>query len=221
MTVTPVDTVQHCSPISQTPEPPSGVYFKLENNEGEMGPELEKLEPSSAGTGLETPGQQCPPNEGVWETGRITANGFFDRGRGFKQKGKYFVKHGTGDKNGNGCRHLFDSCYPVKTKAQDIQRTEQAVRPRWEKREGTALGRGCNSTFFFWGELEGSLLAFCLCFVFCLCCVCLFLKLFFSSQVMTSQKDMRGDASQGSSQSRIKSLMYATGGQTFSRPSPF
>ena len=77
MTVTPVDIVQHCSPISQAPEPPSGVYFNLENNKDEMGPELEKLESSSAGTGLETPGQQCPPNERVWETGRITANGFF------------------------------------------------------------------------------------------------------------------------------------------------
>ena len=80
MTITPVDTVQHCSPISQTPVPPSGVYFNLENNEDEMGPELEKLESSSAGTGLETPGQQCPQNKGVWETGRITANGFLTAG---------------------------------------------------------------------------------------------------------------------------------------------
>ena len=87
MTVTPVDTVQHCSPISQTPEPPSGVYFNLENNEGEMGPELEKLESSSAGTGLETPGQQCPPNEGVWETGRIIANGFLTAGVDSSKKG--------------------------------------------------------------------------------------------------------------------------------------
>ena len=54
--VTRDDTVQHCSPISQTPEPPSVVYFNLENNEGEMGPELEDLKSSSAGTGLETPG---------------------------------------------------------------------------------------------------------------------------------------------------------------------
>ena len=80
MTVTPVDTVQHCSPISQTPEPPSGVYFNLENNKDEMGSELEKLESSSAGTGLETPGQHCPSNKGVWETGRITANGFLTAG---------------------------------------------------------------------------------------------------------------------------------------------
>ena len=46
MTITPVDTVQHCSPIPQTPEPPSVAYFNLENNEDEMGPELEKLESS-------------------------------------------------------------------------------------------------------------------------------------------------------------------------------
>ena len=59
---------------------------------------------------------------------------------------------------------------------QDIQRTEQAVRPRWEEREGTALGRGCNSTFFFWGE-AGRLLV---CFVYALVCVC-FPKIFFST----------------------------------------
>ena len=56
MTVTPVDTVQHCSPISQTPKPPSGVYFNLENK-GKMDPELEELKSPSAGTGLNTPGQ--------------------------------------------------------------------------------------------------------------------------------------------------------------------
>ena len=68
VTVTQVSTVQHCSPIPQTPEPPSDVCFNLENNEGEMDPKLkENPKSSSAGTGLETPGQQCTPNEGVWE----------------------------------------------------------------------------------------------------------------------------------------------------------
>ena len=71
--VTPVDTVQHCSPCSPNPDMPSGVYFRLENTEGEMGPELEELESPSAGTGLKPPGQQCSPNEGIWETGRTTA----------------------------------------------------------------------------------------------------------------------------------------------------
>ena len=42
-----------------------------------MDPEmLEELKSSSAGTGLKTPGQQGPPNEGTWEQGRTTANGF-------------------------------------------------------------------------------------------------------------------------------------------------
>ena len=41
-----------------------------------MGPELEELELPSAGTGLETPGQQCSRNEGILETGRTTAAGF-------------------------------------------------------------------------------------------------------------------------------------------------
>ena len=85
--VTRDDTVQHCSPITQTPVPPSGVYFNLENNEDEMGPELEKLASSSAVTGLETPGQQCPLNEGVWETGRITVNGFLNAGMDSRKKG--------------------------------------------------------------------------------------------------------------------------------------
>ena len=72
VTVTPVDTVQHCGPCPLDPEP-SSVYVNLENNQGKMGPELKELESPSAGTGLETPGQQCPPNEGTWETERTTA----------------------------------------------------------------------------------------------------------------------------------------------------
>ena len=65
VTVTPVDTVQHCGPCPLDPEPSSSIYVKLENTEGKMGPELEELKSSSAGTGLEASGQQCPPNEGT------------------------------------------------------------------------------------------------------------------------------------------------------------
>ena len=65
MTVTPVDTVQYCSPSPQTPEPSPDVCINLENNEGRMDPKRGELEPPSAGTGLETPGQQCPPNKGT------------------------------------------------------------------------------------------------------------------------------------------------------------
>ena len=83
VTVTQVSTVQHCSPCSPNPDRPSGILCNLENNEGEMDPrmkELEELTSSSTGTGLNTPGQQCPPNEGVWETGRIIADGILTAG---------------------------------------------------------------------------------------------------------------------------------------------
>ena len=82
MTVTPVDTVQHSSPCSPNPDMPSDVRFRLESSEGKMGPELKELESPSAGTGLETPGQQCPPNEGTWKTGRTTASGILTAGVG-------------------------------------------------------------------------------------------------------------------------------------------
>ena len=68
VTVTPIDTVQHCSPCPLNHDMPPDVCFKLESNKGKMDPELKELESPSAGTGLETPGQQCPPNEGTWET---------------------------------------------------------------------------------------------------------------------------------------------------------
>ena len=82
MTVTPVDTVQHCSPCPLNPEMPPDVCMRLESNEGKMDPELKELESPSPGTGLETPGQQCPPNKGTWETGRTTADGFLTAGVG-------------------------------------------------------------------------------------------------------------------------------------------
>ena len=78
--VTRDHTVQHCcSPCSPNPDRPSGVLCNLEN-EGPMSQELEELTSSSTGTGLNTPGQQCPPNEGVWETGRIIADGILTAG---------------------------------------------------------------------------------------------------------------------------------------------
>ena len=79
--VTRDDSVQHCSPISPNPDMPSNAFVKLENNEGTMSQELEELTSSSASTGLNTPGQQeNPPNEGVWETERITADSILTAG---------------------------------------------------------------------------------------------------------------------------------------------
>ena len=87
VTVTPVNTVQHCSLCPPNPDMPSDVCFRLKSSEGKMGPQLKELESPSAGTGLETPGQQCPPNEGIWETGRTTANGILIAGVGSNQGG--------------------------------------------------------------------------------------------------------------------------------------
>ena len=87
MTVRPVDTVQHSSPCPHDPESSPDVCVYLENNKGRMDPELDELEPPSAGTGLETTGQQCPLNEGTWETGRTTAAGFLTAAVGSCQGG--------------------------------------------------------------------------------------------------------------------------------------
>ena len=95
VTVTPVSTVQHCIPRSLNPEMPPDVCVSLESNEGKMDPELKELESSSAGTGLETSGQQCPSNEGTWEKGRTIVDGYLLVGMGSNQGGRYLFTHGT------------------------------------------------------------------------------------------------------------------------------
>ena len=82
MTVKPVGTVQQCSPSSPNPDTPSNAYVKLDNNESTMSQELEELTSSSAGTGLKTPEQQGPPNEGTLGQRQTTANGFLTAGVG-------------------------------------------------------------------------------------------------------------------------------------------
>ena len=95
VTVTPVDTVQHCSPCPLDPEMPADVCMRFESSEGKKGQELKELESPSAGTGLETPGQQCPPNEGTWDQGRTTADGFLTAGVGSNQRGNISYTNGT------------------------------------------------------------------------------------------------------------------------------
>ena len=88
VTVTQVSTVQQCSSIPKTPEPPPDVCVNLENNEDEMDPGMEELTSSSTSTGLNTPGQLSPPNEGVWETGRTIADGILTAGVNSSQGGR-------------------------------------------------------------------------------------------------------------------------------------
>ena len=96
VTAAPADTAQHRSPHSLTPEIPPDVCVSIEKNnkgmeekdEGRMNPEPTELELRSAGMGLETPGQQCPPNG---ETGRTTADGYFLVGVGLNSGGDTFL----------------------------------------------------------------------------------------------------------------------------------
>ena len=88
MNVTPVTTAQHCITCSLNPEIPSDVYVNMEEkDEGRMNPEPTKLESPSAGTGLETPGQQCLPNEEIRETRQTIADGYLLVGMGSNQGG--------------------------------------------------------------------------------------------------------------------------------------
>ena len=66
LTVTLVSTAQHCTPRSLNSGIPSDVYVSMgKKDEVRMNPEPTELETPSAGTGIETPGQQSPPNKGT------------------------------------------------------------------------------------------------------------------------------------------------------------
>ena len=175
VTVTPVDIVQHCSPCLPNPEMPPDVCFQLENNEGRIDLERGELESPSADMGLETLGQQCPPNEGIWKTGRTTADGFLAAGVGSNQGGSIYSP-----------TERVDTRASTKstTTSADITFLKQGYKPRDEEKgseenkqvdpggkgEKEPLWNAAITLFFlFCGErwaMGGSLLVLC---VFCLC----------------------------------------------------
>ena len=76
------------APIDISPEISFDAHVYMEKNDGgRMDPERDYLEPPSAGTGFETPGQQCHPNG---ETGRTTAAGCLPVGVGSNFRGNNF-----------------------------------------------------------------------------------------------------------------------------------
>ena len=177
VTVTPVDTVQYCSPSPQTPEPSPDVCVKLENNERRMDSERGELEPPSAGTDFETPGQQCPPNEGTWEKRRTIADSYLFVGMGPNQRGDI----------------SSPTTKPVDTRAvrtkTNITFLQQGHKPK-DKDEGSEEnkqfdpgGKGEKAplwnapvtlSFSFSGESLGPWEARCLCFVFFSLCFVFF-----------------------------------------------
>ena len=214
MTVTRVDTVQYCSPISQAPEPPSDVYFNLENNEDEIGPELETIESSSADADLETPGQQGPPNEGTWEQRRTTTNGFLTAGvdSSIKRNISSSTERATSTVTVAGISS--NAATPSKQRHKTPNEENKQFDPGGQREKAPPWDAAVTLPFFFGGELGSSLL-FSVCASFCCCrCMCLFSELIFPFTGETYQRSC-------GSWTRIRSLMYATGGQAFSRPSSF
>ena len=68
MTATPHDTVQYGNPCSPNPDMPSDVCLSRRVTRVRW-TQSEELKSPSADTGLETPGLQCPQNEGTWDQG--------------------------------------------------------------------------------------------------------------------------------------------------------
>ena len=199
MTVTPDDTVQHCSPCPPNLDMPSDVCFRLESSEGKMGPELKELESPSAGMGLETPGQQCPPNEGTWDQRQTTASGILTAGVGSNQGGSISSPTESGDtRAGNKSTTI----------TADITFLQQGHRPRSEEiKQFNPGGKGEKAPPWnaavtllpFSGE---SWEAPCLCFSVCalsVLCLCFVFLNYCSFQVDTSQRAERHKGKRGSS----------------------
>ena len=204
MTVTPMDTVQRCSPCPLDPKPSSSVYVKLENTEGKMGPELEELESPLAGTGLETPGQQCPPNEGTWDQERTTASGFLTGGVGSSQGGKISSPTACVDtRAGNKCTAtLADISSTAETPENRRHKTSSEENKQFDlggKGEKAPPWNAAVTLLFFLGRAGRLLACAFLSTMLCLCFACaLFSKLLFF-QVTTSQRAERHKGRRGSS----------------------
>ena len=135
---------------------------------------------SSAVTGLETPGQQCPPNEGVWEQRRTTANGFVTAGVDSSQGGRT----PSPPERSTSTRTFADT---FSTAA--IQENRRRNTPSQQNKQFDPGGRGEKAPpwnaavtlpFFSGGELRISLAYFLFVFFLLLpLCVCVF-RIYFS-----------------------------------------
>ena len=168
VTVTPVGTVQHCSPCMPNLDMPSDVYFRLESSEGKMSPELKELESPSPGTGLETHGQQCPPNEGTWDQGRTTASGILTAGVGSSQGGNI----SSPTERAKSTATVADISSTAATSENRRHKTSSEENKKFDpggKREQAPPLNAAVTLLSFSGE---NCEAPCLCFVLCLYFVC-------------------------------------------------
>ena len=177
-----------------------------------MDPERGELESSSAGTGLETPEQQCPSNEGVWETGRTTTDGILTAGVGSNRGGSIFSPTECVDTRANtkSTTTFADISSPMEhvgtlagTAVTPAKRRHETISE--ENKQFDPDGKGekappwsaAVTLLSFSGE---SWEAPCLCFVFSVCALCVLCFLNYCSfQVITSQRAEKHEGRRGSS----------------------
>ena len=170
-----------------------------------------KEEPKSpsASTGLNTPGQQCPPIKGKWEQGRTTANDFVTAGVDLSQGGRTPSPPERSTNTRTFADIFSTAAIQENRRHKTTNQQNKQFDPGGKGEKAPPWNAAVPLPFFFWGE-AGRLLV---CFVHALY-VCLFFpKLFFFSPVKLSSKAFSRDAD--------KPLMYATGGQAFSRLLPY
>ena len=171
-----------------------------------MDPERGELKSPSAGTGLETPGQQCPPNEGTWDQGRTIADGFLTAGVGSNQKGNISSPTGRA-KNTTTFADISSPTEHVGTRAgttaTPAKRRHKTISE--ENKQFDPGGKGekappSNAAVTLLSLSGESWEAPCLCFVFTVCAlrVLCFLK-YCSFQVITSQRAENHEGRRGSS----------------------
>ena len=170
VTVAQVNTVQHSSPYPLDSKPSPDVCVNLENNEGRMDPELDELKTSSAGTGLKTPGQQCPPNEGIWETRRTTDSGILTAGAGPSQREN--ISSPTEREKGTTTVADISSkaATPPKRRHKTFSKQNKQFDPGGRREEAPPSNTAVALLSFPCGELGGFLFVLCAsCFVSALC----------------------------------------------------
>ena len=132
-----------------------------------MGPELKELESPSAGTGLETPGQQCPPNEGMWDQGRTTASGILTAGVGSSQGG-YISSPTTEsvDKRGKDTKTIEDISSTAATPENRRRKTSSEQNKQFDPDGKGEKAPPWNAAVTLLSSSGESWEAPCLCFVF-------------------------------------------------------
>ena len=161
-TVASINTAQYCSPRSHAPETSfdtcACVDMEKKDEEGRMNPEPTELESPSAGTGLETPGQQLPSNG---EVGRTTAAGYLTAGAGSNSGGDNSSPTERVDTRADS-RITTAPTAPNTTLLQarrkpndkkTLSEENKQFDPGGKGGEPPPWNAGCtNSLFFFWGE---------------------------------------------------------------------